>query len=351
MRIKLTLVVAVVFTAFPSNAVGATVSVDAGILTYQAAPAEVNDLEASEAAGTVTITDLGAVITAGVGCNQVGAHEVTCSGLFQSHIYLGDLADTASAAAQDTANFSFFGGQGNDVLTDCAECHDPLNGGRGADSLQAGDEGSYLAGRAGADILTGGAGWDTIRGGGGNDAINAADGRDFIGPGSGDDVVDGGTGVDQLDLEMGYVQDGIGVVVDLRLGQATAKGTKTLLGIEEVIGTRAADQLYGSEAPNFLSGFGGDDLLVGRGGPDYLRVDGGRGHDRLFGGPGPDRLVGDNGADRLVGGPGEDSLHGQRGADVLWARDGFRDVVRGGDGVDSARVDRLDVTRSIQLFF
>jgi hypothetical protein len=52
-----------------------------------------------------------------------------------------------------------------------------------------------------------------------------------------------------------------------------------------------------------------------------------------------------------VGGPGEDSLHGLGGADVLRTRDGFLDVVRGGDGVDSAHVDRLDVTSSIEMFF
>jgi len=51
-----------------------------------------------------------------------------------------------------------------------------------------------------------------------------------------------------------------------------------------------------------------------------------------------------------VGGPGEDSLHGLDGAEVFRARDGFRDVVHGGGGIDSADVDRLDVARSIETF-
>jgi hypothetical protein len=81
---RLAFVAAVALTALPSSAFGATVSVDdSGGLLYEAALGEVNDLEVSEAGGTVTIIDSGAVITAGAGCNQVSSHEVTCSGVQQ----------------------------------------------------------------------------------------------------------------------------------------------------------------------------------------------------------------------------------------------------------------------------
>jgi Ca2+-binding RTX toxin-like protein len=48
------------------------------------------------------------------------------------------------------------------------------------------------------------------------------------------------------------------------------------------------------------------------------------------------------GNDHIVGGPGSDLLSGGDGADVVDARDGEPDVVDGGDGTDTALVDRSD---------
>ena len=62
--------------------------------------------------------------------------------------------------------------------------------------------------------------------------------------------------------------------------------------------------------------------------------------DVIPGTPGPDVVCGLGGNDRLTGGPDADVLDGGAGADTLNARDGRRDVVRGGPGKDSARVDR-----------
>lgn len=39
-------------------------------LTYRADPGEANNLTASQSAGTVTITDVGATIVAGAGCKR-----------------------------------------------------------------------------------------------------------------------------------------------------------------------------------------------------------------------------------------------------------------------------------------
>jgi RTX calcium-binding nonapeptide repeat (4 copies) len=64
--------------------------------------------------------------------------------------------------------------------------------------------------------------------------------------------------------------------------------------------------------------------------------------ERIVGTDGPDTICGLAGNDPLTGGAGADILDGGPGADTLNARDGRRDVVRGGPGRDSARVDRLD---------
>ena len=87
-------------------------------------------------------------------------------------------------------------------------------------------------------------------------------------------------------------------------------------------GTAGNDRICGNRRNNRLKGYGGNDVILG-----------GRGNDRIVGGPG---------RDRLFGGPGRDTF---------FTRDGARDVLKGGSGRDRARVDRLDVRRSIASLF
>jgi Tol biopolymer transport system component len=137
-----------------------------------------------------------------------------------------------------------------------------------------------------------------------------------------------------------------------------------------VIGTRGRDVLRGTSERDVIRGLGGADLLDGNPGdrpiPHYGRddddlLDGGsgadtlrgrRGADVLLGGSGSDSLRGERGADRLVGGGGNDVLDGGRyfdrldggaGADVIVARDGFRDRIACGAGVDRVSADLVDV--------
>jgi Ca2+-binding RTX toxin-like protein len=355
---------AVVSLALPSNGIGATASVDdsfpPSFAVYVAAPGEVNALEASLSSGTATFTDLGAVITAGVGCVQVSDHEVTCSPVDDLSISVGDMNDIVTVTAGAFGDFGRARGEdGDDQLTVCATCFGQLEGNAGDDTLQGGDVINSLEGGGGADTITGGAASDLIFGGNGVDTILAAGGRDYVNPGRGNDHVEGGGGRDRLLL----VSSPAPVIVDLRAGSVTGYGTKTLVDIENVVGSRFSDRLYGDEANNTLDGFGQADLLVGRGGGDTL-FGGGccrGGADRLYGGPGSDRLNGGTGRDLLVGGPdddllagnrGHDRMYGGRGSDRLRAQEGFSDLVSGGRGVDAARVDRgLDIVRSIENFF
>lgn len=95
------------------------------------------------------------------------------------------------------------------------------------------------------------------------------------------------------------------------------------------------DPLRGSNRDDVLRGTRGADVLLGRGGDD-----------RLYGYRGRDRLEGGSGHDLLVGGPGADVLVGGTGADRIQARDGERDVVFCGKGIDVAFVNRGDRVRS-----
>ena len=120
-------------------------------------------------------------------------------------------------------------------------------------------------------------------------------------------------------------------------------------------GTPGDDVLYGLAENDVICALGGDDHIHGGGGNDVVRagpgndvVEGQDGDDRIDGGLGDDVLHGDRGRDRLVGRGGADRLAGGPGGDELRARDGTRDVVRGGAGIDTARVDRRDRLRGVE---
>lgn len=62
--------------------------------------------------------------------------------------------------------------------------------------------------------------------------------------------------------------------------------------------------------------------------------------------------MGGLGKDLPKPGDGQDRASAGPGGGTFRARDGFRDIFKGGKGADSARVDfGLDVTRSIATFF
>jgi TolB protein len=84
-------------------------------------------------------------------------------------------------------------------------------------------------------------------------------------------------------------------------------------------GTPANDLLVGADGNDVICGLAGDDSLIGLGGGDVL--------------------YGGDGADWLAGGLGLDFFDGGYGDDVLDARDGDRDDVHGGAGVDTALID------------
>jgi uncharacterized repeat protein (TIGR01451 family) len=143
--------------------------------------------------------------------------------------------------------------------------------------------------------------------------------------------------------------------------------------VNPVFGGRDDDALFGSAFGDRLFGRAGRDLLRGRAGNDCLYggdgndvLDGDGGDDGLWGSDGRDRLFGGSGADRLVGGAKADELHGDAGTDDLapgtgrdrvWggpgndtiaARDGSRDVIDCGAGLDRVTADRRDRVRGCE---
>ena len=75
-------------------------------------------------------------------------------------------------------------------------------------------------------------------------------------------------------------------------------------------------------------------------------INGNEGNDSLSGERArPDTLIGGSGNDALTGGAGLDLLDGD-GNDALNVRDGSFDLARGGAGTDSAKTDKIGVTRS-----
>lgn len=121
-------------------------------------------------------------------------------------------------------------------------------------------------------------------------------------------------------------------------------------------GTAGNDVICGSPSGNRIEGLGGNDVIFGFGGPDLIRggagddlVHGGNGNDVISGDSGSDTLLGEGDRDRLVGGTRKDRLDGGAANDVLLARDGVRDVVRGGRGAgDRARVDGVDAVSGVE---
>jgi Ca2+-binding RTX toxin-like protein len=89
-------------------------------------------------------------------------------------------------------------------------------------------------------------------------------------------------------------------------------------------------------------GWWGDATINGGPADDTLDLRGTQGSVAFFGGYGKDDIYGGYGNDFLDGGPGEDTLKGGWGGDTLYARDGERDFLSGGEDYDVAYIDPDD---------
>ncbi|MGL4961824.1 MAG: M10 family metallopeptidase C-terminal domain-containing protein [Inquilinus sp.] len=222
-----------------------------------------------------------------------------------------------------------------------------------------------VVGSAFADTLTGDNTANTLVGLAGDDTLNGGGGNDVLVGGSGNDRMDGGAGVDTAN----YVDSSTAIIADLTAGTGTnPAGTEhdTLIGIEDLTGSRFADTLTGDAGDNALVGGAGDDTITGGAGKDA--IDGGTGSDRasyaasnaaviislaagtasgghaqgdvlthiesLTGSAFNDKLSGDDGTNVLSGGAGNDIIFAAGGDDFLYGGAGA-DQIDGGSGADT----------------
>ncbi|HEV8391554.1 MAG TPA: type I secretion C-terminal target domain-containing protein [Dongiaceae bacterium] len=186
--------------------------------------------------------------------------------------------------------------------------------------------------KSGSLFLIGGAGDDALTGGGGIDAFGGSLGADTI---------NGGGNIDVLS----YENSAAGVTIDLNLAGAQGGGGDgagdVISNIENLIGSKLADDLTGNALANTIVGGDSGDLIDGGGGNDTasylgsdagvtvdltLTVQSGSGHangdkltsiENLTGSDLADSLTGDAGANVLNGADGDDTLIGGAGADTL----------------------------------
>ena len=295
---------AVVGAAVAPSASAGTVSVDEGyVLNYAAPDGEANVvtiLETPQDVGppTWTVRETGAPLVVGPGCTRVDPNTATCEmaeECISIEASLGDLDDSARVGGR------------------CADIS--IDGGAGEDYLRAGDaEGNAnIQGGAGADVLEGAG---PLRGGPGNDLLRACSCEDAAFENV---YLYGDAGSDTITLR------GVKALeIDLRGGD----GDDTLFGPR------------GGADRGAIAGGAGNDSIIGADGPD-----------RVFGGGGHDTIRGRGGSDLLNGSTGRDELDGGAGRDSFYARDGQRDRLDGGPGTDRARVDGLDLRKSIERLF
>ncbi len=328
-----------------------------------------------------------------------------------------DTASYEGSASGVSVDLKLGTASGGDAQVDQLQGIEDLAGSDHADRLGGDDNANRLSGGAGDDTLEGRGGADALNGGDGNDRVvyrgsaagvtvdlaagtasggeaegdtltgiesvegsNLADrllGNDaanLLAGEAGDDFFEGRAGADQIQGDAGndtaaYADSGSGVVVSLATGTGQggdAEGDR-LQDIENIVGSRQADELTGNDAVNRLEGGAGDDHLTGNGGADSLV--GGEGSDtashidarsgvrasledpglntgdaqgdtyssieNLEGSEYADELIGDAGDNRLMGAPGGDTLRGRGGNDTLVGGAGA-DTLDGGDGLDLA---------------
>ncbi len=99
----------------------------------------------------------------------------------------------------------------------------------------------------------------------------------------------------------------------------------------DIYGTEGDDKLRGNDSSNTIYGGRGGDTIAGFGAGDNLY--GGEGNDTIKGGEGNDLTYGGPGRDTTYGGSGADNMNGGDGNDHLYADSG-RDVVEGDEGDD-----------------
>jgi Ca2+-binding RTX toxin-like protein len=209
-------------------------------------------------------------------------------------------------------------------------------------------DGETLAGTADTDYIYAGDGDDFLRGKGDFDELRGEDGDDKLDAGRGSDqyafygeswdrdriVADASGKKDWLI----FFTDG-NLQVELQhqgnAPEVTSGGNSIQVAkgvtLEWVQAGDGSDEIFGNAADNQINGSDEGDLIAGRAGDDSLYGD-------------IDVFVGNEGDDEIRAGTGRDIVNGERGNDTIYVRDGQKDKVECGDGIDTvAESDAKDV--------
>jgi RTX calcium-binding nonapeptide repeat (4 copies) len=271
--------------AVPAPAATIAVATDHPAVGFVAEPGEVNDvlLEEDPSNGDLLVTDAGAPLTPGAGCEAIGAHAARCTwtpGVGWPpaiRVTLGDGDDAFHVAPAEHRLVSVRGslavdGNGGDDLIDTRHAAETyLDGGPGRDELRSGAIGGLLDGGPGTDP-------DVLIGGPREDMVTYAGRQQPVDVNLFDPGPDGAAG------EQDIIRD-----------------------VEGIIGASKTDRLTGDAGDNVFYGGRGRDVIRGFGG-----------NDRVNAGPPlelPRRLTGTARGDKVTCGAGADLVSGRRTTD------------------------------------
>jgi hypothetical protein len=282
----------------PTAANAATVHVDPGLHgsghgIYTAGAGEANrvTVEFEGRGRNFTVSDLGATIVAGDGCESIDAHTAHCVAPPREYPGLPPAPEELRWIRMMTVTL----GDRDDRFTSSDYVIDAViaEGGPGDDALR---------GRGSVDRLDGGGGRDRLFGGENDDTLIDSD--------RGSDRLDGG---DSHDDSVSYEQRAAGVSVDLARGRS-GEGD-ALAGIENVIGGAGNDRIRGTDREDSIFSGAGNDTIAALGGHDSVNA--GDGDDVVVGGEGHDALDGGRGADSAACGRGRDTVSGTVGREFV----------------------------------
>ena len=264
--------------ALAATASASTLAVDrGGVLRFDAAKGETNNVDLRDGGGQTTVTDSGSIIHAGNGCSQVTPHEASCplpGGFGDQDVVmtLADRNDVARASKLLFGRIAVDGGAGNDTIGDFPQSGADVDGGLGDDTITVRPNfgGSVdVHGGLGRDSITATAASGTVDGGLGDDDITLTN---FVNPavsaaygGLGDDTIT----ADQA-TDMGLIDGGLG---DDRIS------TGPLAVVAQLTGGFGDDRIVSQHGTSTISGGFGRDFIDG--GDEGDTIDCGVGIDRF----------------------------------------------------------------------
>jgi Ca2+-binding RTX toxin-like protein len=276
-------VLAIVGTlALTGTASASTLAVNGGILRFDAAKGEANNVDLRDGGGQTTVTDSGSIIHAGNGCTQVTPHQASCPlpGGFGDQDVVMTLADRNDAARAFKVSFGHIaidGGAGNDTISDSPQSGADVDGGLGDDTITVHPNfgGSVdVHGGLGRDSITAASASGTVDGGVGDDDITL---HTFLNPafsaaygGPGDDTITA-----DLDTNMGLIDGGLG---DDRIStgpQAVVAQLTGGFGDDRIVSQNGASTINGGFGRDFIDGHDeGDTIDCGSGIDRYVQYAG-----------------------------------------------------------------------------